>query len=261
MTAGTYQSIRIERRGHSAWITLNRPDVINAINTPMRKEIPAALDSLDADPDVRVIVITGAGPRGFCAGADIKEPAADKHEGSESATTSWIERFDEIAVPIIAAVHGFCLGGGLEIALACDIRIADDDASFGLPETRLGLIPGGGGTQRLSRLIGHGRAIELMMSGRRIDAFDAEKLGLVTRLPEHEGEFLDSVRAYVDDLASRPPLALRAVKKAVREGSDKPLAEGLRLERMLFAGLVDTEDRKEAATAFAEKRGPVFKGK
>src|SRR5512134_452463 len=185
MHATGYESIAVEARDGVAWVTLNRPDAINAINNAMRRELPAALRALDEDPAVRVIVLRGAGPRGFCAGADLKEereavtPASAR---SRWASPSWIQAFDQVAKPVVAAIHGYCLGGGLEVALACDLRIASADAVFALPETGLGLIPGGGGTQRLPRLVGLARALDLLTTGDRIDAAEAWRIGLITRL-------------------------------------------------------------------------------
>lgn len=258
------EAIQVERHDGAAWVVLNRPESINAINNAMRRELPGVLSALDEDPTVRVIALRGAGPRGFCAGADLKE--SDAGPGSSppplpAGQSTWIEAFDRIRKPLVAVVHGYCFGGGLEIALACDVRIANEDAAFALPETGLGLIPGGGGTQRLPRLVGLGAALSLMLTGERIDAREAFRIGLVTRLlPAGEGHRREGVH-FVAALAERPPLALCAAKRAARDGLERSLQDGLRLEREHFARLLATEDRREAVAAFREKRPPIFKNR
>jgi enoyl-CoA hydratase/carnithine racemase len=246
-----------------AWITLNRPDALNAINNDIRQALPDAIDAADANPDVRVIVLRGAGPRAFCAGADIKEFAAVDAPAiyrQERVHRHWIAAFDRAAKPVIAAIHGHCLGGGLEIALACDIRIAATDASFGLPETGHGIIPAAGGTQRLTRVLGMGLALDMALTGERIDAQRALSMGLVSRLAEpHALEELS--RAVAQKIALRPPLATQFAKEAIRTGAEVPMNVGKRLEIDLFTHLVNTQDRQEAAQAFREKRPPVFKGR
>jgi enoyl-CoA hydratase/carnithine racemase len=264
MESAGFQTVQVERRDGAGWVVLNRPESINAINNAMRHELPQALATLDADPAIRVIALRGAGPRGFCAGADLKEseagPGANPPPLAPGQST-WIEALDRIRKPIVAILHGYCFGGGLEIALACDLRIAAEDAVFALPETGLGLIPGGGGTQRLPRVVGLGPALSLLMTGERIDAREAFRIGLVTRLLSGGDGHLSDASAYVTRLAERPPLALSAVKEATRESLSRPLAEGLRLERELFTRLLATEDRREAVAAFREKRPPVFKNR
>lgn len=255
-------AVLVERQDGVGWVTLNRPDSINAINDDVRQNLPAALQSLDADPAVRVIVLRGAGERGFCAGADLKErPAADNGQNVRTTAerASWIEAFDRIAKPVIASIHGYCLGGGLEIALACDLRIASADAVFALPETGLGLIPGGGGTQRLPRLIGVGHALDLMITGDRIDAVTAQRLGLVTRLASDRAALAAETSALAKRIAVRPPLATCFVKEAARAGVELELQAGLRLERALFTLLLSSDERREAVAAFREKRAPVFR--
>lgn len=251
----------VERDAGVGWITLNRPESINAINDAIRQDLPASLRSLDADPDVRVIVLRGAGDRGFCAGADLKErsvPDDAPNARSTAERSSWIEAFDRVAKPVIASIHGFCLGGGLEIALACDLRIASADAVFALPETGLGLIPGGGGTQRLPRLVGLGHALELVLTGDRIDAATAHRMGLVTRLAPDREVLATETAALARRLAARPPLATCFVKEATRAGVELELQAGLRLERALFTLLLSSDERREAVAAFREKRSPVF---
>jgi enoyl-CoA hydratase/carnithine racemase len=258
------EAVRVERDGHVAVVTLNRPDAINAISQAMRRQLPAALQALEADDDVRAVVLTGSGPRGFCAGADIKEFAAAetslqaRRRLLQGGIQDAIERFSK---PVVAAIHGFCLGGGLEIALACDIRIAAAGAQFGLPETGLGLIPGGGGTQRLPRIVGLGRALDLLLTGDRIDAAEAHRIGLVTRVVPEVADLLEEAMQVARRIAAKPPAASAAAKEAARVGSTLDLQAGLRLEKDLFALLLATEDKLEAAAAFREKRAPRFTGR
>jgi len=257
-------AVLVERQHGVGCITLNRPHAINAINDAVRQELPAALRAFDEEPEVRVILLRGAGPRGFCAGADLKEkrtgdsPAAAR--GPQGHFT-WIQSFDRISKPVIAAIHGFCLGGGLEIALACDLRIASPDAVFALPETGLGLIPGGGGTQRLPRIVGLGKALDLLLTGDRIDAGEAYRCGLVSRLASKAEALAAEAGELARRIAARPPMATRFVKEAARASAALALDEGFRIERDLFALLLATEDHLEAAVAFREGRAPVFRNK
>ncbi|SHH65709.1 enoyl-CoA hydratase/isomerase family protein [Pollutimonas bauzanensis] len=246
-----------------AWISLNRPDALNAINDDIRQALPAAIDAADANPEVRVIVLRGSGPRAFCVGADIKEfsavdaPVAYRQQRAHG---HWIAAFDRAVKPVIASIHGYCLGGGLEIALACDIRIAAADATFGFPETGHGIIPAAGGTQRISRIIGMGVALDLILTGERIAAQRALSMGLVSRLAEPDA--LDGLaRAMAGRIALLPPLAAQFAKEAVRAGAEVPLSVGMRHEIDLFTHLLNTEDRLEAAQAFREKRSPRFTGR
>lgn len=245
------------------WITLNRPEAMNAINDAMREALPAALEVADRDSSVRVIVLRGSGERAFCVGADIKEfkavasPAVYREERTHR---HWIAAFDRCEKPIVASIHGFCLGGGFEIALACDLRIASADARFGFPETSHGIIPAAGGTQRLTRVVGLGVALDLVLTGERMDAQRALALGVVSRVAE--GETLDALtRKVATAIAGKPPLATRFAKESVRKGIEMPLESGLRMEVDLFAHLVNTEDRLEAGRAFSEKRPPRFVGR
>lgn len=257
-------AILVERQDKVGCITLNRPQAINAINDAMRQELPAALQAFDEDPEVRVILLRGAGPRGFCAGADLKEKRTGESpmavRGPQGHST-WIESFDRVSKPVIAAIHGFCLGGGLEIALACDLRIASPDAVFALPESGLGLIPGGGGTQRLPRIVGLGKALDLLLTGDRIDAGEAYRCGLVSRLASKAEALASEARELAMRIAARPPMATRFVKQAARASAELALDEGFRIERDLFALLLSTEDHLEAAAAFREGRAPVFRNK
>ncbi len=258
------QPVILEREGAVGRIFLNRPERINAINDGIRHGLPAALRQLERDEDIRIIVIAGNGSKGFCAGADILEirPAEtpiDAHR--RMAAAPWIQAFGHVTKPIIAAIHGACMGGGFEIALACDIRMASADALFALPETGLGLIPGAGGTQRLPRLIGVGRALDMMLSNERVGAEEALRLGIVTRLAATREELLDQAHALALQIAAKPPTATAFLRRAVKASEELSLDEGLALERDLFALLLVTEDRIEAARAFQEKRVPNFRGR
>ena len=247
---------RIHAADGIGWITLNRPSSINAINDAIRSGVPAALEAMDRDDAIRVIVIQGSGPRGFCAGADIKEskplegPVAARHRLTKSP---WIESLDRVTKPVIASIHGYCFGGGLEIALACDLRIASPDALFALPETGLGLIPGGGGTQRLPRLIGLARALDMLITGDRVDAAEAYRVGLVTRLAADRNSLEREAGELAQRIAARPATATRFVKEAAKAGIDLDLKAGFRVERDLFALLLSTEERLAAAAAFKNK--------
>ena len=257
------QTVQIERVNRVGWIVLNRPGQINAINPALRLEVTQALEQLDSDPEMGVIVIRGAGERGFCAGADIKaqSDATSLPTLRAGMTPGWIEALDRVRKPVIAAIHGLCLGGGLEIAMACDMRIAAPSAVFGLPETSLGLIPGGGGTQRLPRIVGLGRALDLLLTGERIDAAEAHRIGLVSRLATASDHLIDEVQVLAERIAAKPASALAYVKEAARDGLEMDLRAGLKLEKDLFVLLMSTDDRREAAAAFKEKRQPVFTGR
>ncbi|PKO28185.1 MAG: enoyl-CoA hydratase [Betaproteobacteria bacterium HGW-Betaproteobacteria-18] len=257
-------AVKVQREGGIGWIVLTRSGQINAINDDIRVGVPHALRELESDPDIRVVVIRGEGSRGFCAGADIKEqrgPETSIQVRRRMENARWIEAIDLSQKPIIAAIHGYCMGGGIELALGCDIRFASPDAIFSLPETALGLIPGGGGTQRLPRVVGPGRAMDMLLTGERINAETAKDIGLVTRLATSSESMLDEVREFANRIASKAPAATMAVKRAARVALDLDLKKGLDLELDLFAMLKPSEDAKEAAIAFKEKRTPVFSGR
>jgi enoyl-CoA hydratase/carnithine racemase len=261
MTMST--EILYEVRGNIAWITFNRPEAMNAISENIRAAIPAAIARAEADDDVRVMVFSGAGERAFCAGADVKgfnAVASLVKMRQERAHAHWIGAFDRARKPIIAAIHGYCLGGGLEIAMACDIRIAAEGAKFGLPEVSRGTLPGAGGTQRLARIVGLGRALDLALSGEHMDAQDAHRMGLVSRLVPR-AELMSAAEALARRIAEHAPLAVLLVKEAVRSSLDTDLATGLRVEADLSTLIASTEDRVEAGAAFREKRKPKFKGR
>lgn len=257
-------TILVERDDGVARLVLNRPERINAIDDSIRFGLPETLAALDADPDVRVVVLSGNGPRGFCAGADIREarpPETPVEAHARMNRAPWIDSVDRFTKPIIAAVHGVCMGGGFELALACDFRMASADALFSLPETGLGLIPGAGGTQRLPRLIGMGPALHLMLTGAAIDAAEAKRLNLVVDVLDTPADLLAAADVMARTIAAKPPAATRLLKKAVRASAEMGVAQGLLLERDLFALLLTTEDRVEAANAFRERRPPQFTGK
>jgi enoyl-CoA hydratase/carnithine racemase len=245
-----------------AAITLSRPAVINAINAEMRRELPAAVLRAEHDSSVRVILLRGAGDKGFCGGADIKEfdaPRSHLSARAEKQAATWIDTLAGARKPTIAAIHGYCLGGGLEIALACDIRIAAADAKFALPEVGLAIIPGAGGTQRLPRVVGLGNALWLILTAQRIDAADALRIGLISEVTTTDG--LGSRAGELAGLlAASAPQAVAYAKEAIRRGSELALPDGLRLERDLSAVLMSTQDRQEAAEAFRQRRRPVFRG-
>jgi enoyl-CoA hydratase len=252
-----------EVREQIAWITLNRPEAMNAISDSVRAALPEAIARAEADDNVRVMVISGAGERAFCAGADVTGFNAVESlvkMRQNRAHAHWISAFDHARKPIIAAIHGYCLGGGLEIALACDIRIAAEGAKFGLPEVTRGTLPGAGGTQRLARMVGLGRALDIALSGDHINAEDALRMGLVSRLVPR-AELKSAAEALAQRIASHAPLAVLLVKEAVRGSLDTDLPTGLRIEADLSTLIASTEDRVEAGKAFREKRTPEFKGR
>lgn len=257
-----YQTITVEKRGAVAVLTINRPDKLNALNKQVHTEGVAALDELRADTDVRVVVITGSGPKSFIAGADISEFAGQTPITQRDLflERTFFNSIDAFPKPVIAMINGFCLGGGNELALACDIRIAAENARFAQPEINLGIMCGGGGTQRLTRLIGEGRAMELVLTGDMIDATTALKFGLVTAV--HPAEELEAkTMELAERIAEKAPIALQLTKEAVKFASRSNLDEGLRREVDLFAICFSTEDKQEGVSAFIEKRKPVFKGK
>lgn len=257
-----YETITIEKREKVAILTINRPDKLNALSSKVHIEGVAALDELRKDDSVRVLVITGAGEKSFIAGADISEfegktPVTQRATFQEKSLFNSIDAFPK---PVIAMVNGFCLGGGNELALACDIRVCSENARFSQPEINLGIIPGGGGTQRLTRLIGEGRSMEIVLTGDMIDAETAYRFGLVNHVygaAELESKTLELAAK----IAEKAPVALQLAKEAVKFASRSNLDEGLRREVDLFAICFSTEDKQEGVSAFLQKRKPVFKGK
>jgi enoyl-CoA hydratase len=258
----SYETLLFEKRDRVGIITINRPDKRNALNIKTREEGAALLDELRNDTSINVVVITGAGDKAFIAGADIAEFAGRTAMMQRDVMTarSLFTAIDTFPKPIIAMINGYCLGGGCELALACDIRIASETASFGQPEINLGIIPGGGGTQRLTRLVGEGRAMEMILTGEIIDAKSAYQIGLVNHVFPP-----DVLQAKTMEIANRiaekSPIALSLAKEAVKLASRSLLDEGLRREVDLFALCFSTDDKNEGVSAFLEKRKPEFKGK
>ena len=257
-----YEAIRYELTGGIATITLNRPNVHNAMNEKMREELTACFGELAQSAEARVVVVTGGGERAFSAGADIREfvtPQVPVKFRDARRRVDFRAAMDRCGQPIIAAINGFALGGGLELALACDIRIAGEDSLLGLTEVNLAIIPGGGGTQRLPRLVGRGKALEMILTGARIDGREALRIGLVERVVP-TAEVYAAAQALAKMLAERAPIAMRYAKEAVVKGLGMSLEDGLRLENDLATLLRTTEDRLEGAKAFLEKRKPRFTG-
>jgi enoyl-CoA hydratase/3-hydroxyacyl-CoA dehydrogenase len=238
-------------------VTLDRPDKLNAIDDAMQSELTGLFDGVDEN-EVRCVTVEGAGERAFCAGADI-DAIADREPAEAIDVTPLFETVAEFPRPTLALVDGYCLGGGLELALACDLRVATSDAAFGFPEIDLGLIPGGGGTQRLVRLVGEGRAKELVFRGNRIEADRAARWGLVNR-SVHPTQFDEVVAEYVSDLASGPPVALKVAKSVLNSAEETSLAAGLAMESQGFGFLTTTDDFAEGRRAFREERDPEFEG-
>ena len=259
----TYETIRVETADGVATITLNRPDVLNAMNDVMRRELLQAFNDLATDEAVRVIVVTGTGERAFSAGADIRgfvEPQEPVAFREHRRRIDFRQVMETCPQPILAAIRGYALGGGLELALACDIRVAGDDAQLGLTEVNLAIIPGGGGTQRLPRVVGRGKALEMILTGARINAAEALRIGLVERVVP-AAETLTATQSLARTLAAKAPVALRYAKEAVVKGLGMSLSDGLRLEHDLSTLLRTTEDRLEGARAFLEKRPPKWSGR
>jgi enoyl-CoA hydratase len=245
-----------------AVVTINRPEKLNALNAEVRRLLVAAFDELAADDDVKVIVIHGAGEKAFVAGADIAEFAARTADEQREVYDKRrvYETVADCPKPVIAAVHGFCIGGGSELALACDVRVADRTARFSQAEIRIGLIPGGGGTQRLPRLVGRGQAMIISCTGDFVDAEDAYRMGLVEVLVD-EGEHLERALELAGRMARWSSVSLRLAKEAVSAAFEMPLAVGLEHEKELFLTAFGSEDGREGVRAFVEKRKPVFKGR
>ncbi|GAB3603570.1 enoyl-CoA hydratase-related protein [Microbacterium aureliae] len=255
-----YATILVETRGRVGWITLNRPEALNALNTRLAHEVVAAASAFDADEAIGAIVVTGS-EKAFAAGADIKEMESksglDMLMGDHFG--AW-GRFAELRTPVIAAVSGYALGGGCELAMMCDIILAADTAKFGQPEITLGVIPGMGGSQRLLRAVGYYKAAELILTGRLMGADEAERAGLVSRVVP-AADLLAEAAKTAEAIAAKSLPALYAAKAALDAAMETPLAEGLRLEKHVFASLFDTADQKEGMAAFREKRPPAFENR
>jgi enoyl-CoA hydratase len=259
-----YQNLLVSREGYTATVTFNRPEVLNALDHATMAELSAVMDELERDPGVRCIVLTGAGEKAFVAGADINElrAIAGAADGSVFAARgqSILFQIENLSKPVIAAINGYALGGGCELAMACDIRIAADNAKLGQPEIDLGIIPGYGGTQRLPRLVGKGRAKWLIFSGDRIMAQDALRIGLVD-IVVPATDLMKVAQELAAKIASKGPLAIRWAKSSINVGSETDLVSGCAYEASQFGLVCGTEDRVEGTTAFLEKRRAQFNGK
>jgi enoyl-CoA hydratase len=255
-----FENVIVEKDGPIAVVTLNRPPQLNALSYGLVKDLSLAMQALDRDDEVRVIIVTG-GEKVFAAGADIKEMAdRGPFDPRIHERLAYRDQINKISKPVIAAVSGFALGGGCELAMSCDIIIASETARFGQPEVNIGIIPGSGGTQRLTHVIGKHRAMELVLTGDFMSAAEAERLGLVNRVVPVE-LLLDEAKSMAKKIAAKPALAIKAAKEAVLKSANSPLDEGLEFERKSFYLLFASADRSEGMRAFIEKRKPEFKGK
>ncbi len=257
----SFETLLLQADGRVATITINRPDKRNALNAAVRRELLEALDHLRGEDNARVVVITGAGDKAFIAGADITE-FAERTPVQQRVVMSERRIFDEVAdypKPVLAMINGFALGGGCELALACDMRIAARSARLGQPEIKLGIIPGGGGTQRLPRLIGLGNAMRLILSGEQVGAEEAARLGLVDIVVD-DAELQSRTYEIANAMAAHSPLTLRLAKSAIRASEEMPLAAGLAFERELFITAFGSNDKREGVAAFLEKRNANFTG-
>ena len=258
-----YVNVQLRKEAPLGWIIINRPDKLNALNAETIRELYSAFMSLRDDPEIKSVILTGSGDKAFVAGADIGELASlDQATGKDyvlegQELTKLIENFRK---PVIAGINGFALGGGTELALACHVRIASENAKMGQPEVKLGLIPGFGGTQRLARLVGKGKAMEIILSGKMIDAQESLSIGLVN-LVVPQSDLLSTCASFAGEMIVNAPLALEYSIRAINEGLDRSLPEGLLLEAELFGSACDSEDSKEGTKAFLEKRKANFQGK
>ena len=258
-----YENLILERDGAVAIVTVNRPKVLNALNTATMDSLRRVVLDLEHDPDVRCVIITGAGERAFIAGADIGELATQTPTGGRQHALRGqhvLDLIENMGKPVVAAINGFALGGGCELAMACTLRIAADTARLGQPEITLGLIPGYAGSQRLGRLVGKGRALELILRGHHITAQEALEIGLVNRVVPAP-DLMAAARALAAELSGQAPVAMRYAIEALNKGLDMPFAHGCVFEATLFGLVASTEDMREGTTAFLEKRKPEFKGK
>jgi enoyl-CoA hydratase len=256
-------NLLLERDGAVAIVTFNRPAVLNALNAQTIAELRHVLLELQADDGVRVVVLTGSGEKAFVAGADINELARQTPASGRDLARSGqavIDLIETLGKPVIAAINGFALGGGCELAMACTLRIAAENARLGQPEINLGIIPGYGGTQRLPRLVGKGRALELLLTGAPVNAAEALRIGLVNRVVP-AGELMTAVRSLASSLARQAPIAMRYILEAVNHGLEMPTADGLHLEATLFGLVAASDDMREGTRAFIEKRKPEFTGR
>ena len=261
--APTLANVLYDKRGAIAYVTVNRPKVLNALNAATWQDLRTAFADAQNDPAVRGVILTGAGDKAFIAGADISElahVAAFEAEQSSRFGQEVLDLIENLGKPVVAAINGFALGGGCETAMACTIRIAVDTAQFGQPEVKLGLVPGGGGTQRMPRLIGKGRALQLILSGEMINAQEAYRIGLVNEIVPAAG-LVTRAEAILKKIASNAPIAVKFALEAANKGMETSQGEGLLLEASYFGLCAATEDKKEGTAAFLEKRPPQFRGR
>ena len=259
----TLANVLYEKKGAIAYVTVNRPKVLNALNTPTWKDLRTAFEDARDDTAIRGVILTGAGNKAFIAGADIGElaqVAAFEAEQSSRFGQEVLDLIENLGKPVIAAVNGFALGGGCETAMACTVRLAVETAKFGQPEVTLGLIPGGGGTQRLPRLVGKGRALQLILSGEMISAQEAYRIGLVNEIVP-TAELITRSEAILQKIASNASIAIKFALEAANKGMETSQSEGLLLEASYFGLCAATEDKKEGTSAFLEKRAPQFRGR
>ena len=262
-TLTQFENLLYDKKDHIAYITVNRPKVLNALNPATMEDLRRAFTAAKDDPEVRVVILTGAGEKAFVAGADLNElRKLTLIEGKEytHAGQSVLDLIENLGKPVIACVNGFALGGGCEIAMACTLRLASENAKLGQPEVKLGLIPGYGGTQRLPRLVGKGMAMQLVLTGEMISAQEACRIGLVNEVVA-AAELIPRAEAIAKKIIANAPLAVQYAMEAVNHGMDMPLKEGLYLEATLFGLICGTEDKNEGTTAFLEKRAANFKGR
>jgi enoyl-CoA hydratase len=259
----SFDNLLVQRESGVAVLTVQRPQRLNALDAPTLDEIRQAVLDFHRDSSIRCVIVTGGGDKAFVAGADINEFARETPEGARERALRGQHVFDlieRLGKPVIAAVNGFALGGGCELAMACTLRIAADTATFGQPEINLGLIPGFAGTQRLARLVGKTKAMELILTGNPISASDALAMGLINRVVP-AADLMNAAKALAAELAAKPPIALRYAMEAINNGLDMPFAEACRLEAALIGMVTATEDMKEGTRAFLEKRKPEFMGR
>jgi len=258
-----FQNIRFEKKNQIAYVTIDRPKVLNALNMATMQELKQAFASIKDDDEIRVVILTGAGEKAFVAGADIGELSQHSPVSAKEYThkgQAVVDAIEDLGKPVIACVNGFALGGGCELAMACTMRLASENARLGQPEVKLGLIPGYGGTQRLPRLVGKGIAMQLVLTGEMISAQEAHRIGLVNEVVP-AGELIARAEAIAAKIIANAPLAIQYAMEAVNHGLDLPLAEGLFLEATLFGVCCATEDKNEGTKAFLEKRLAQFRGK
>jgi enoyl-CoA hydratase len=256
-------NVQYEKKNSIAYVTVNRPKVLNALNTPTWTDLQAAFDDAKADASVRGVILTGAGDKAFIAGADISELAdVDAYNAEESSRfgQSVLDFIENLGKPVIAAINGFALGGGCETAMACTMRIAAEHARFGQPEVKLGLLPGGGGTQRLPRLVGKGRALQLILTGETISAQEAYRIGLVNEVVS-AASVIDRAETILKQIMANAPIAVKFSLEAANKGLETSQSEGLALEASYFGICAATDDKREGTSAFLEKRAPKFRGR